>query len=49
MALASVGRFQEARVQLRTGMTEHPDRPEFAQAMQRLEAVAPESRSGGPR
>jgi tetratricopeptide (TPR) repeat protein len=44
MALASVGRFQEARVQLRNGMTEHPERPEFPQAMQRLDAVAPKGR-----
>jgi tetratricopeptide (TPR) repeat protein len=46
MALAGLGRFQEARIQLQTGMAEHPDRPEFGQALQRLQAVASESPSG---
>lgn len=46
LALAGVGRYQEARAQLRTGMSEHPERPEFSQVLERLQTVAPEPRSG---
>ena len=43
LALANLGRVQEARVKLREGMAAHPERPEFAQALDRLQAVAPEN------
>ena len=46
MALGGLGRFREARLQLRTGMAEHPERPEFTEALARLQAVAPETQSG---
>jgi Flp pilus assembly protein TadD len=38
LALAGVGRFADARDQLRQGQQLHPDRPEFSEMLARLES-----------
>jgi hypothetical protein len=43
MALVRLKRYEEARARLTEGMKIHPDRPEFAQALERLRLVAPEA------
>jgi hypothetical protein len=40
MALIRLQRFAEARERLTEGMKLHPERPEFAQALERLKTVA---------
>jgi tetratricopeptide (TPR) repeat protein len=42
LALAGLGRYRDARAQLEEGLAAHPDRPEFSQALERLQRVAPE-------
>jgi predicted Zn-dependent protease len=42
MALVRLKRYEEARARLTEGMKIHPDRPEFAQALERLRVVAPD-------
>ena len=41
MALVQLQRYEEARRRLTEGMSLHPDRREFADALARLQAVAP--------
>jgi tetratricopeptide (TPR) repeat protein len=41
MALAQMQRFDEARQRLRQGQSLYPNRPEFGEALARLESVAP--------
>jgi tetratricopeptide (TPR) repeat protein len=43
MALVRLKRYQEARARLTEGLKLHPDRPEFAQALDRLRLAAPEA------
>jgi tetratricopeptide (TPR) repeat protein len=43
MALVRLKRYEEARLRLTEGMRIHPDRPEFARALDRLRLVAPEA------
>jgi tetratricopeptide repeat protein len=44
MALVQLQRYDEARRRLAEGMSLHPDRREFADALARLQTIAP-----GPR
>ena len=44
MALVQLKRYEEARQRLTEGMSLHPDRREFADALARLQAVAPAGR-----
>jgi tetratricopeptide (TPR) repeat protein len=43
MALIRMKRYEEARARLTEDMKIHPDRPEFAQALERLKLLAPEA------
>jgi hypothetical protein len=40
LPLAGVGRFAQARDQLRQGQQLHPDRPEFSETLARLKSAA---------
>ena len=42
LALVGLRRYEEARKRLTEGMALHPDRPEFVQMLERLQALAPE-------
>ena len=45
MTLVLLGRYQDARDRLETGMTRHPDQPMFGKALARLLAAAPDVRT----